>query len=121
MQESDIEKCIESVQNEEKDPFPFLKHVEYFKNGNVYNAAGIGSRWQRLDPGSNCCNCLNRLVTRIKGIITINGANDIRKHNTPTGCPFQSKSEFVSTEELLQSLKHPSDTTDLLTRMFLSV
>jgi len=80
-------------------PTPFLEHVKYFsdENGKI-DACSIADKWHKLTG-------VSKLMTWIKGKITIKGANIM---SAKMGCPY--KAVFESPAEIMSLLKHKNDT-----------
>ena len=78
------------------DDKPFLKHLDYFKDGNGdINVSSIGEQWSALSGEY-------KIKTYLKGLITVKGAN----YNM-NSCPYMSN---FDSDTMMNALKHPCDT-----------
>jgi hypothetical protein len=85
-------KMIESFGN---DPFPFIKHLEYFQNNGMIDKYSIAQKWSDITGRSF-------FDTVIRGSITVQGAN-----YGLNSCPYMSQ---MNAANMMQGLKHPCDT-----------
>lgn len=108
MSETDLKYLSQMIQDKVKNslPFPFLQHVDYFKDekGQITQDS-IKHQWHKL-TGEHL------LKTTIKAKITMSAANQ-KLSKCPymmsqiSKCPYQNK--FI-TEHMMPLLKHPKDT-----------
>lgn len=80
--------------------YPFLKHLDYFKNSNEeITVDSIACKWAKLTGEFY-------YLAKLKAWITVSGANHMDQNYKNGVCPWQ---DSFGSKQMMKNLKHPCD------------